>query len=1109
MRKIVTTVLSITLMFSSYLTVMAEGEMPTEDTDTEELNEETTPSVDVDAETSYGFIADDLDYNTPVYEEEEIYYSNLEESYTPDYSVYPSVRNQNPYGTCWAFSSLGLAEFDLINDGKATSTIDLSELQFAYFTYNFVVDPLGGTEGDTYIDSSPYSFLDRGGNYVYSSRRLMQWISPTEETRVPYSNAKSVLTNGLDSSYAYSNIKAHLSNVYLINIEKNKDEVKKMIKEHGAVGVSYRDDNDNRYYNSELQKYVFYDTSGEANHAVMIVGWDDNFSKDYFSGTNKPTSDGAWLVRNSWGDFCDYFWMSYETGSLRDTAWVFDFTADDGLDNNYQLDGNYSVAFANPKTVANIFTVQEKDGVASENLKAVSISYMNNANVSYEVKVYTNLTDASNPYSGTLQDKATTTGTTKFAGVYTIDLASVVKLQPGSTFAIVVTTNNNKYIDYEAGNADKTGGAGKSLRFNGSSFVTWDSGNFCIKAYTSNNEGTTYRIHYELDEGTNDVNNPTIVESNNEEITLLNPTKDGYEFKGWYTESTYTNKIEKIPANISKDYTLYAKWEKIYFLNKDEFNTALTSATSLMDTVNLYFGNKSNYSISDLTLVTPLNEDHYSLYVKDTDVYVLTDDEKVIFPKDCENYFYNNTKLNSITFKDTNTAYVLNMNSMFAGCTNLKRIYASSNFETSSLVSGNNVFTGCNSLIGGKGTKYNSAYTSSTYARLDGGSTSPGYFTTISHKGNHTWDTGVITTTPTCETAGVKTYTCTECGETYTESVAALGHSFTAETVKAEALKTAGTCIDKAVYIKSCKNCGQVDTNTSNTFVGTVDSTNHSYSNWKVTKEATCTEVGSREKVCSRCGNKVTETIAKIAHSYSSEWTIDQEATTSSEGSKSHHCTRCGAKTDVTVIPKLISFIDVDSSTDHNAAIMWLAGTGISKGWSVPNGLEFRPYATVKRCDMSAFLKRLGGVLGDKTISSYTPSNWNRFVDVAKGDGIHEEDILWLADNEISTGWNDGTFRPLNDVTRADMAAFLRRLAKKYNIGDAATWTPSESDWATFSDLTRGDDYHQADILWLAHAGISQGWLVEDGTKEFRPMETVKRCDMAAFLQRLANLASK
>lgn len=86
--------------------------------------------------------------------------------------------------------------------------------------------------------------------------------------------------------------------------------------------------------------YNYYDTNrAGSGHAIMIVGWDDNFSKDNFKYGNKPAHDGAWLVRNSWGDYKDYFWMSYDTVSLLDTAWAFDVTGADNYDNNYQLDG--------------------------------------------------------------------------------------------------------------------------------------------------------------------------------------------------------------------------------------------------------------------------------------------------------------------------------------------------------------------------------------------------------------------------------------------------------------------------------------------------------------------------------------------------------------------------------------------------------------------------------------------------------------------------------------------------------------------------------------------------------------------------------------------------
>jgi uncharacterized protein YkwD len=121
----------------------------------------------------------------------------------------------------------------------------------------------------------------------------------------------------------------------------------------------------------------------------------------------------------------------------------------------------------------------------------------------------------------------------------------------------------------------------------------------------------------------------------------------------------------------------------------------------------------------------------------------------------------------------------------------------------------------------------------------------------------------------------------------------------------------------------------------------------------------------------------------------------------------------------------------------------------------------------------------------------------------------HALDIVWLSDNGISTGYNndDGTasFQGMTPVYRQDMAAFLRREAKLFGIGDAATWTPSADDWNAFTDVNASTP-HAEDILWLAHAGISQGYANGDGTYSFGGMTKVYRQDMAAFLHRMAKL---
>ena len=122
------------------------------------------------------------------------------------------------------------------------------------------------------------------------------------------------------------------------------------------------------------------------------------------------------------------------------------------------------------------------------------------------------------------------------------------------------------------------------------------------------------------------------------------------------------------------------------------------------------------------------------------------------------------------------------------------------------------------------------------------------------------------------------------------------------------------------------------------------------------------------------------------------------------------------------------------------------------------------------------------------------------FADVTDSTD-HAPHIRWLAEEGISRGWDnkDGTFRyePYLNVARADMAAFLYRLA------GSPAFEPSAADLAAFSDVDEGTP-HYKEVLWLASAGISEGWDAGGGARVFRPYDEIARIDMAAFLHRLA-----
>ena len=188
-------------------------------------------------------------------------------------------------------------------------------------------------------------------------------------------------------------------------------------------------------------------------------------------------------------------------------------------------------------------------------------------------------------------------------------------------------------------------------------------------------------------------------------------------------------------------------------------------------------------------------------------------------------------------------------------------------------------------------------------------------------------------------------------------------------------------------------------------------------------------------------------------------------------------------------------FVDVTVETPHVEDVLWLEQTGISTGWEEDDGtVTFRGMSPVVRQDMAAFLHRLA----DHEGASFDESEGLVFSDVSESTP-HFRDILWLAATGISEGWEEGgsrVFRGMSEIVRQDMAAFLYRLA------GSPEYEPSPDDMMYFDDVDESTP-HYREILWLASVEVSEGW-EENGVREFRGMDTVKRQDMAAFLHRMS-----
>ena len=204
----------------------------------------------------------------------------------------------------------------------------------------------------------------------------------------------------------------------------------------------------------------------------------------------------------------------------------------------------------------------------------------------------------------------------------------------------------------------------------------------------------------------------------------------------------------------------------------------------------------------------------------------------------------------------------------------------------------------------------------------------------------HSYDEGTVTTQPTCEKDGVKTFACTACGHTYTEKVAATGHNYGEEIAEAAATCTAtGT---KAHY--ECANCGKlfVDVNGRKIQVTENYLTIALVPHTVVTDEAvepTCTEKGLTEgKKCSVCGEILTaqEEIPAKGHSYDNG-VVTTQPTCTEKGEKTLTCTVCGAT-------KTEEVAELGHDIVHHEA---KTPTCTEKGWEA--------YDTCSRCGYTTY----------------------------------------------------------------------------------------------------------------------------------------------------------
>src|SRR6056297_1221936 len=209
-----------------------------------------------------------------------------------------SVKDQGSEGACWSFATYGTVESYWLKQGKGL--YDLSE-QNVTTCHGF--------------DWSPSD----GGNYYLSTAYLSRLSGAISEDDDPYTLPDNPgCVSGLTPVNFVQKARFLPGNDEL---NYDPDIVKQALIDHGAIYVDLYWAGD--YFNNSDNTY-FYNGSENTNHAVLLVGWDDNKVVTGGDGAT-PSGNGAWIIRNSWGSAwgeSGFFYLSYEdTKALSSVAY--------------------------------------------------------------------------------------------------------------------------------------------------------------------------------------------------------------------------------------------------------------------------------------------------------------------------------------------------------------------------------------------------------------------------------------------------------------------------------------------------------------------------------------------------------------------------------------------------------------------------------------------------------------------------------------------------------------------------------------------------------------------------------------------------------------------
>ena len=362
--------------------------------------------------------------------------------------------------------------------------------------------------------------------------------------------------------------------------------------------------------------------------------------------------------------------------------------------------------------------------------------------------------------------------------------------------------------------------------------------------------------------------------------------------------------------------------------------------------------------------------------------------------------------------------------------------------------------------------------------------------------GAHTWDNGTVTTEPTENEPGVRTFTCTICGQTRTETIPATGvhdYQFTKN--------VAPTCTADGYDLYTCSGCGATEKRNSKPALG------HKWDSGTVTTEPTETTPGVRTYTCTVCGEVKTEVIpATGAHTH--KWDagkVTTEPTETTPGVRTYTCTICGLTKEEVIPPTGGSTVCPGGPSCPSYGFRDVAGPAdwshegidycVRRSLMVGTGVgTFSPDMACSRAQIVQILYNLSG---DKTDygNYYLP-----FTDVAPVDWFYEA-VAWAYANDIVAGTSASTFAPNDVITREQMAVILYGYTAKF----APEFTGNAASLNTFPDAGSVANWAYAAMSWAVGNGLISG-MGSGGVSYLAPQGSATRAQASAIIMRYCQL---